>query len=415
MSNQHPSPHAQAERIRHDLEVINSFNATPGQGITRLTFSPEHRNAVSYVLHELEKTGARVSFTRGGSLRGRLVGEAEDGPAVITGSHLDTVVHGGGYDGPAGVVAALELGRVIAERQIPHRLPIDLVAFAEEEGARFVQGVLGSSIWTGRISMDQISQIEDKEGLSYLEAMEHAGITIDDNQVLTPDKLRAMLEIHIEQGAVLEREGIGLGLVEAIVGIKHYEVTIGGLANHAGTTRMGFRHDAIQGAARIIAAAEEIASNHSHTSVATVGRISAEPNQINVIPGRAKFSLDIRDTSAASLDSMVTRIRNAIDEICSERGLRFDIKQLIDIPPVPMSSELINIMEQKAAYKNMRTLKMHSGAGHDACNFADMTQTGMIFVPSRDGRSHCPEEFTKAENIALAADLLLETVIELTA
>ena len=415
MSNQHPFPYAQAKRIRHDLEVINSYNAIPGQGITRLTFSPEHRNAVSYIVHELDKIGAIISFTRGGNLRGRLIGETEDGPTVITGSHLDTVVHGGGYDGPAGVVAALEMGRVIVERKIPHRLPIDLVAFAEEEGARFGRGVLGSSIWTGRISMDQISQIEDEEGLSYLEAMERAGITVNDNEVLTSDKLRAMLEIHIEQGAVLEREGINLGLVEAIVGIKHYEVIIGGLPNHAGTTQMGFRNDAIQGAARVIAATEEIASNHSQTSVATVGRISAEPNQINVIPGLAKFSLDIRDSSESSLDSMLTKIKDAIGEICSERGLRFDIKRLIDIPPVPMSSEIINIMEQRAAYMNMRTLKMHSGAGHDACNFADLTNTGMIFVPSRDGRSHCPEEFTKAENIALAADLLLETVIKLTA
>ena len=415
MTSTDSSLSVQTGRIRRDLEAINAFNATPDQGVTRLTFSLEHQGAVAYVAQELERIGAAVSFVRGGNLRGRLAGSIGDGPAVMTGSHLDTVIHGGGYDGKVGVVAALEVGRIIAERNIPHRFPIDLVVFAEEEGARFSQGVLGSSIWTGRVPLDGLSQIIDKDGISYLEAMDRARVRIDDQELLNSQGLRAMLEIHIEQSTVLESKGLSIGVVEAIVGLKHYEVTIKGEADHAGATPMVFRYDALQGAAQIISAVEEIALAHSPKTVATVGRVSTDLGQINVIPGRAKFSLDIRDIDATTLDTAVAKITRTIEDICQARKLHYDIKLLLEVAPVTMSTEIIDLIERKADTKNVETLRMYSGAGHDASNLAKVTRTGMIFVPSRKGRSHCPEEFTDAEDIALAAEILLLTVMELAA
>jgi allantoate deiminase len=237
----------------------------------------------------------------------------------MLGSHLDTVVNGGRFDGLAGVVSALETARVIVEDGIAHRLPLDVVVFAEEEGARFGRGLLGSSVWTGAIDRARLQEIKDDDGVSYLEAMALAGLTVDDQDRLEPANLRAMLEVHIEQGATLEKKGKRIGLVEAIVGINQFEVTIEGMANHAGTTAMAHRLDALQGAVRIIAAVEDIA---------------------------------------------------------------------------------------------LRTAA--SGAGHDTAVMAGLTESAMIFLPSKDGRSHCPEEFTSPEDIKLGCELLLATAIELS-
>ena len=190
----------QKERIQKDLEAINAFNATPGKGITRFTFTREYQGALSYVVEEFHRIGVEPSFAPGGNLRGRLEGSERSGPSVMMGSHLDSVAQGGRFDGTAGVVAALEAARAIREGALLHRLPIDLVVFAEEEGGRFGWGLLGSSTWSGRMTAAQLAQIKDREGVSYLEAMESAGVKIQDSSLLNSHSLKAMLELHIEQG-----------------------------------------------------------------------------------------------------------------------------------------------------------------------------------------------------------------------
>jgi allantoate deiminase len=403
------------KRLRKDIETINGFNATPGNGITRLTFSQEYQGAVTYVVDELKQIGADISIGPAGNVRARVHGSDGRGPAVMMGSHLDTVAHGGQFDGVVGVATALEAARAIVEDQIEHRLPVDVVIFAEEEGSRFSRGLLGSSIWTGQIDPDQLATFKDDRNISYLEAMAQAGISVDDDHTLKPSDIRAMLEVHIEQGAVLEKRGHRIGLVEAIAGIRQLDITIKGVADHAGTTPMEERSDALQAAARIIIAVDEIAKNTGPHAVATVGRILCNPAQINVIPGLVRFSIDVRNPNRALLESAVSKICRTVAEVCRERKLDVEIDRLAEAEPVALSPTIIALLEKKTRKENTAPYRMISGAGHDTALVAGLAEAGMIFVPSRDGRSHCPQEHTRIEDIALGCQILLDTVVELAA
>ena len=403
----------QIERIQSDIEAINSFNATPGSGISRPTFSQEYQYATSYVVEELNKIGAEISICLAGNIRGRISGSSKDGPAIMMGSHLDTVAHGGQFDGVVGVVTALEAARIIVEDKITHRLPVDVVIFAEEEGSRFGRGLLGSSICTGQMNTERLASIKDDRGISYPEAMAQAGLIIDDHRRLKPRNIRAMLEIHIEQGAVLENSGHRIGLVEAIAGIRQLNITIKGTADHAGTTPMEDRSDPLQAAAEIILAVDKIARNTGPNTVATVGRITCEPAQVNVIPGLVKLSVDVRDSNKTLLETAVTAINQTVKEICAARGLVFEIAQLSEAEPVTLAKNIIDLLAENAREKNVQPYKMISGAGHDTALIAEIAEAGMIFVPSRDGLSHCPQEYTRLEDIALGCEILLATVVEL--
>lgn len=404
------------ERIRWDIENINAFNATPGQGITRLTFSEAYLGALAYVIEQLNQIGAVISICPAGNLRARIPGSEHNAPAVMMGSHLDSVTQGGPFDGVVGIVTALEAARNIVEDRVAHQLPVDVVIFVEEEGSRFGRGLLGSSIWTGKMVPEQLSLIADANGVTYSEAMAQAGLKVDDNRTLRPAGLKAMLEVHIEQGAVLEKGGHRIGVVGAIAGIRQLNITIKGRANHAGTTPMPDRLDALQAAARIIVAVDEIAAaSRGSETVATVGRISCEPAQANVIPGLARFSVDVRDSNKNKLEAAVTAIYRVVEKICAERGLTFEIAQQSEAEPVVLDNRIINLLAEKARQKNVTPLPMISGAGHDTALVAQLTPAGMIFVPSRDGLSHCPQEFSRLEDIALACEILLAAVVELAA
>jgi len=403
------------DRIRGDIEKINAFNATPGKGITRQTFSAEYQGALSYVIDQFNQFEAMVSICPGGNLRGRFSGSDESAPAVMMGSHLDSVVNGGQFDGVVGVVTALEAARAMVEDGIVHRLPVDVVIFPEEEGSRFGRGLLGSSIWTGKLGADRINSIADANGVTYLEAMAQAGLNVNDDRLLTPPALAAMLEVHIEQGAVLEKNGHRIGVVEAIAGIQQLNITIKGTADHAGTTPMEGRRDPLQAAARIIIAIDEIARNSGPRTVATVGRISCEPAQVNVIPGLVRFSVDVRDSDKQLLDAAVAAIQQTVQSICDEWQLGVDCVQLSEAEPVVLAGDILYLLEKKSREKDITPFRMISGAGHDTALIAGLTKAGMIFVPSRDGLSHCPQEFSRLEDIALACEILLAAVVELAA
>ncbi len=402
-------------RILLDMEAINAYNATPGNGITRPTFSPEYQGAATYVIDELKKIGAEITICRAGNIRGRLPGAEPDAAAVMMGSHLDSVAHGGQFDGVVGVVTALEAARAIVEGQVNHRLPVDVVIFAEEEGSRFGRGLLGSSAWTGRVTPGQLAAIQDAQGISFTAAMSNAGIEVDDSGELKPGDVRAMLEVHIEQGAVLEKHGSRIGLVEAIAGIRQLNISIHGTADHAGTTPMADRSDPLQAAAGIILAIDQIAKDSGPHTVATVGRITCEPAQVNVIPGRVRFSVDVRDSKLKVLESAVAAIIQCTKTSCSEKGLSFEIDQLSEAEPVTLSKNIIDLLEKKTRSMDVEPHRMISGAGHDTALLAGLAEAGMIFVPSRDGLSHCPQEYSRLEDIALACDILLAAVIELAA
>lgn len=404
----------QIGRVKKDIDAINEFNATPGKGITRLTFSQEYEKARSYIVEELRKIGAKVSITVAGNVRGRLEGSDKGKPAVMLGSHIDSVYQGGRFDGVVGVISALEAARVIVEKNIAHRYPIDVVVFAEEEGSRFGSILMGSRSWAGKLRLDERSQLKDRQGISYLKAMRQMNITPEDENILSPEQIKAMLELHIEQSVVLESKGLKIGVVEAIAGIRQFLVTINGVSNHAGATPMNLRFDALQGAAEIISAVEDIAIHQAgKNTVATVGFLKCEPGQANVIPGRVQFTLDIRDTDSSSLDATAGKIMTLIANTCQDRGLTCNLELRSNTPPVVLSKKMVHLIERVARKRKIQTLRMISGALHDSSVLAELTDVGMIFIPSKDGRSHCPEEFSDIEDINLGANVLLETAIEL--
>jgi allantoate deiminase len=402
------------DRIQKDIDAINSFNATPGNGVTRLTWSPEYVSAYRYVIDELEKIGARVTICRGGCIRGRLSGVDPSFPAVMTGSHLDTVRNGGRFDGVAGVVSALEAVRVVAENSISHRHPIDLVVFPEEEGSGFGAVLGGSSLWTGATAPAGINRLKNSEGMTFEEAMKSAGVSVEDDSILSPGEVKAMLELHIEQSVVLDREAVKVGIIESIAGLKWCDLVVEGTANHAGGTPMAYRRDALQGAARIIAGLERIAEKRMGVdTVGTCGRIQVNPGTVNVIPGRVEMTFDLRDSDSENLRRMVKKVDALARRVCRQRELGFQMSERVTVDPVKIPRSLVDLIRRNSEKRGITTRAMMSGALHDSCKLAGLTDIGMIFVPSKDGRSHCPEEWTDPEDIRLGADVLLDTIIEL--
>ena len=401
------------KRIEKDIEEINKFNSTPNLGTTRSTFTKEYIGAIRYIIKELEQIGADIQTMKGGNLRARFHGSEKNAPSVMIGSHVDSVFQGGMYDGVVGTVAALEVVRIISENNIPHKNPIDFVVFAEEDGSRFSSVLLGSRIWSGKFKDEDLKMITDKDGTSYLDAMKKSGLTPNDEKLLDGTKIKAMIEPHIEQSLVLESKGIPIGIVEVIAGIKQLEVTIEGISNHAGATPMNLRNDALCGAAEIILNAERIASENG-TSVATVGLVETLPGKTNIIPGKVKMTLDIRDKNDVVLNEIADRIIKSIETACNSRKLRFNIKHASYTKPVLLSTKIAKIIEIAAKNQGIETLRMVSGAVHDSSVVAELTDVGMIFVPSKNGRSHCPEEYTDIKYIEIAANILLESVIELS-
>lgn len=401
------------KRIEKDIEEINKFNSTPNLGTTRSTFTKEYIGAIRYIIKELEQIGADIQTMKGGNLRARFHGSEKNAPSVMIGSHVDSVFQGGMYDGVMGTVAALEVVRIISENNILHKNPIDFVVFAEEDGSRFSSVLLGSRIWSGKVKDEDLKMITDKDGTSYLDAMKKSGLTPNDEKLMDGTKIKAMIEPHIEQSLVLESKGIPIGIVEVIAGIKQLEITIEGVSNHAGATPMNLRNDALCGAAEIILNAERIASENG-TSVATVGLVETLPGKTNIIPGKVKMTLDIRDKNDVVLNEIADKIIKSIETACNSRKLKYNIKHASYTKPVLLSKKIAKIIEIAAKSQGIETLRMVSGAVHDSSVVAELTDVGMIFVPSKNGRSHCPEEYTDIKYIEIAANILLESVIELS-
>lgn len=356
-------------------------------------------------------------ITAHGNLRARLP-SALDRPAVLTGSHIDTVVNGGAYDGAVGVVAAVEAARVIREAGVELAHPIEVIIFAEEEGARFGSLLTGSKAAVGRWSLAELRELRDASGKSYAGCLSEQGLDLDlaADDVLTSANVKAMLELHIEQSVVLERARRPVGVVDRIAGSRQVLVRVEGAANHAGATPMNLRADAMAGSAEMIAAVEAIARRRAQSAaslVATVGKISVSPNAANVIPGQVDFTVDVRDVEAASMENALQEIVFEIEAISRRRGLGHQILPLSASEPVALSAEIAGLLETAATRLHIPTLRMASGAVHDAAVMAQITAVGMIFVPSRGGRSHCPEEYTSIEEIKLGADLLLHALIDL--
>lgn len=404
-----------AERIQNDLENLSRFGGLEGGGISRLAFTSADREARDYLRDSLARQGLGTVQDAMGNMRARRHGTRDLAPVMI-GSHLDSVPSGGCYDGAVGIVAALEVIRVLDDLGIETRRPIEVINFSAEESSRFGASTLGSKAMTGHLSQEHLHMYKDKDGVSLYEAMKLFGLNPDglESVRIQPGDVYAFIEMHIEQGRVLESFGIPLGIVTSIAAPTRIRVFVIGRADHSGATPMDLRADALTAASEIILGVERIASVEAgpHT-VGTVGYANAQPGVLNVIPGKVELGIDIRDIDKDSKDLAVRKIISLLEYVGNNRGVKVDYRILADETPVTLSGKIIGALEEAAQALGYPYRLMPSGAGHDAMYMAEVAETGMIFVPSREGISHNVAEYTAVEDIARGAELLLEAVLRL--
>lgn len=336
-------------RIKEDIENISKFNSTPGEGCTRFSFSQEDRLAREYLINEMNKIGLKITVDSIGNIRGRLEGKSSNTSAIITGSHIDTVPHGGNFDGVLGVIAGLEILRTVVENKIKHNNPLELIIFVEEEGCNFGSPLLGSKALTGKVSSHELKKLVNSSGISFYDAARDAGFNPDNLQEFTLNSrdVKAMLELHVEQSVVLENRKIQIGIVENIAGIKRLEIVFDGVSNHAGATPMDQRQDPMAAASKVIAAIDDIVINNAFkTTVATVGRIHCQPNVINVIPEKVLFTVDIRDVSTTGIDIVESEIRTMVDKVTNKLNVKSSIKITGEAPAIQLSQKIVNAIEE---------------------------------------------------------------------
>lgn len=404
-----------SSRIKRFLDELAHFNATPGQGITRMSYSPQAHAARAWLRQQMEQVGLQVREDAIGNVIGTLPGARPSLPSVMIGSHFDTVPHGGAFDGAAGVIMALEVATLFHEQGLHPHYPLEVVALVEEEGASFGRGLLASSAMAGHISAQTLESLHDSSGISAAQQMSAAGYAPEDvsSVVRAPESLKAFIELHIEQGPVLEQTNTDIGIVDVIVGMTQLNVTLTGKAGHAGTTPMDQRQDALLAASHIISQVAEFAREAGDATVATVGRLNVYPNGSNVIPHQVVFSVDIRSRDEQKLRQVIERAREAIDQQESS-GMTAAVEQTLYVSPTPMAPEIVRTLEQQCDRLGFSRKTMVSGAGHDAMIFAGLTPTGLLFVPSRDGLSHHPDEWTDAEQIAKGVEVIFHAVKAIT-
>ncbi len=398
--------------MKNRFNNIAEIGRDPEGGWTRLAYSPEDLEARSLVTEFMREAGLSVRIDGAGNIIGRRDGSSAEAAVVGTGSHLDTVVNGGAFDGALGVVAGIECLQAMAEDDFRNFHPIEVIVFNDEEGARFGTGVFGSSAMSGE-DVTEFLQLTDKEGISRAEAMEGAGLDPErvGDAALGDDYFKICLEMHIEQGKVLEEKGVDVGIVEGISGLLWKKVEIMGAADHAGATPMRMRRDALTAAAAIIQRIEALASEGADPLMATVGKVEVRPGMVNTIPGKAVFTLDIRDIDKRRRDRFFEQIEKEIKILCHRRDLDYQIENLFDLDPVLFPQKLVQLLMEICEGKGIGYTKIISGAGHDSLKIARIAPTIMIFLPTKNGLSHCPEEETSWEAVAKGTEVLLETMV----
>lgn len=397
-------------RIARDLEHLKQFTATPGEGCTRLPFTKEARDAVEFLKELMADAGLEVSEDAAGNVIGVLKGEDPDAPCVMMGSHYDSVINGGDFDGIAGVVCAIEVARQLQQSGAPRKCNFVAVGFCDEEGMRFGTGYFGSGAMLGNRDVEYCKNFKDTDGISIYEAMK--GYGLDPERVTEakwPDgSIGYFLEAHIEQGPVLDAENIQIGLVDCIVGIQRYMVTVHGRADHAGTTPMDMRLDAVDAATKVISKIPDWAREKADGTVATTGYINTIPGGMNIVAEKVEFTVDIRSKNNDNINDIARRIRAALDREVSAMGGSYEIDTKLVITPVNLSREMLSVMEESCKAHEYTYKYLPSGAGHDSLEIGQLLPTVMIFVPSKEGRSHCPVEFTKYSDFARASIVMAE-------
>jgi hydantoinase/carbamoylase family amidase len=398
------------DRLGRDIEAIAGCTETdPRVGHSRPTFSPSWRKARDYVAGEAAALSCQVRVDAAGNLHARPARLGWQAPAWLCGSHIDSVPTGGKFDGVVGVVVALEVLRAAP------RAPVELIVFAEEEGTTFNLGMLGSRAWTGNLGPEKLRALRNTAGQDYISAGAAHGVAADrlEAERLRPSAYLGLIETHVEQGPGLWNAGAPLAIVTAIAGRLQYLCTLQGEANHAGATRMADRRDALAGAAQAVVELEALAGaldrEYGH-AVITVGRLEVEPNALNVIPGRVSFSIDLRTRTNADLSAADARVRELVSRVASGRSLASDLSCTEEVPAVPLDPGVCARLREASTRLGLTVPDTASGALHDTAILAPLLPAAMLFVASRGGISHNPEEFSRIEDIACAAAIVAEAV-----
>ena len=403
------------QRLEQRINELAEIGKIGETGVCRLTLSKEDRQGVEKVKGWMEEAGLTARIDHFGNLIGRLEGENPEAPILMLGSHIDSQPYGGRFDGVIGVLGALEAAQTMKENNIVSRMPIEVVAFSDEEGCRFNKGLFGVRGILGKLEEGELERT-DKDGITRRQALIEFGCD--------PDKLKeseypegsiaAFLEMHIEQGPVLEKNNLPVGIVTGISGPLWLTVELEGFAGHAGSVPMPMRQDALVGAAKVIVALNELASEDPDApTVGTVGSLKIFPDSRNIIPEKVTFTVDLRDIDINRRHRIEERLRTQISEITEQHGLLCRISEDTNSEPRYCSQEIMNVMREESSKIGLDTMELMSGPFHDSLAMSYVCDYGMIFVRCQDGISHNPKEFSTFEDISLGAELLYRTAVRM--
>lgn len=398
------------DRLHQHLMHLSKYGKNEAGGSDRVGFSSHDLAAREYIISLMKEVGLEVKIDAAANILGKRAGKNPDLKPIAFGSHIDEVPNGGHYDGPVGSLSAIEVIQTLEEQSIETQHPLEVIIFANEEG-----GVIGSRAMVGQLNEEALKAVSNA-GISQAEGISRLGGDPDKIPEMAREKgdLAAFIELHIEQGANLYNEKIDIGVVEGIVAIEWWEFTFKGKANHAGTTPMNLRKDPMLPAAKFILAVNETVRAEEGRQVGTVGKIEASPGAGNVIPGEVKLSLEIRDLSSEKIWSLYESLESQAEEFAEEFDVEVSVKHIEVASKPAMADESIRqIIKESAEDLGLTTMSLPSGAGHDAQEIARIAPMGMIFIPSKDGISHAPDEFSSKEDIANGANVLLKTIVAL--
>ena len=400
------------DRLATSIEDLAEIGAIAGGGVCRMALTDEDRQGRDMVVKWMHELGLEVTVDQIGNVIGIRAGQ-ESGKPVMTGSHIDTVASGGRYDGNLGVLAGLEVIATLNEAEITTRKPIGVGFFTNEEGARFAPDMMGSGVHQGALELKTMLDVLDNEGARVGDELEKIGYAGDTS---TGDfRADSYVELHVEQGPILELEDYEIGAVEGVQGISWNEYRISGTANHAGTTPMRLRHDAGYVAAAISVEARRLANEMGANQIGTVGVTKLNPGLINVIAKEALLTIDLRNTDEQKLQEAEQAMRSFIEQICKAEGVTFSSRTLARFEPVTFNKTMVSLVAETATALGLRVKSMPSGAGHDAQMFAPNCPTAMIFVPSRNGISHNVAEYTEPNHLQAGTDVLLQMLLHKSA
>jgi len=409
------TPH---QDLHSALARLAQFNDDPDAGgITREVYTPTYRAGLEYVAELMRAAGLSTRVDAFGNLLGRWTGAEPDAPLVLTGSHVDTTLNAGRYDGTVGVLGAIEAVRALRDAGFMPRRSVEVIAFAGEE-PRFGTGCIGSRALAGDLTRADLGRLRDRDGVSLARALAEAGLDPDrlTDARLDPASVYAFVELHIEQGAVLETAGEAIGVVTAIAAPHDLRLTLRGAATHAGATPMALRRDALAGAAELMVELERLAvASPTGSTVATVGVLSLSPGAINVVPGEVALDVDVRDVDVAARDAVVDAMLAAADTIAARRRLTVEVETITRDRPAPCDALVVEAVADTCTALGVSHRRMVSGAFHDAMVLGPHLPIGMIFVPSAGGVSHHPDEYTAPEELDRGVDVLAATLQKLAA